>query len=85
MSFIPSNYAVKEGSEAPVGSVIKTCKFCKGTFAIPSEEASKYEKSNVCDCDECKEAHEKEIAAAAAALMKPPTDAAETIKTALGN
>lgn len=85
MSFIPSSYAVKEGSEAPVGSVIKTCKFCNGTFAIPAEEAAKYEKSNVCDNDACKEAHNKEITAAVAALMKPPTDAAEAIKTALGD
>ena len=82
---IPSKYFLEEGKEQPEGTTLKTCRFCNGRFAIPNDEVDKYEKSTVCDSDSCVESSNKEGAAAAAALLKPKTDAEDTIKSALGN
>ena len=81
MALIPTSYLVKEGTSAPEDTVTKQCKYCHSTFAIPNNEVEMY-KTDV--CEECKDALDKDIAAASAALMKNPTDAADTIKTALG-
>lgn len=82
MSLIPKTYAIPENSEAPDGTVVKECKYCHGKFAIPSGEVDKY-KTDV--CEDCSEQFDKDVAAATASLMKNPTDAADTIKKALGN
>lgn len=79
---IPSEYYLEEGKDQPEGTVIKTCKYCNGKFAVPEDKAK--DMANACDCEECKEKADKEAAAASAALMKPKTDATETIATALG-
>lgn len=82
---IPNNYLLEEGKEAPEGTVVKTCKFCNKKFAVPASEAEKVK--DVCDADACKEALDKEMTEAVHSLMKAPgsTEAAEAVKTAIGN
>lgn len=83
--FIPSNYLLEEGKEAPEGTVIKKCRFCNNSFAVPVNEVEKV--NDVCDNESCKEAFDKETAEAVHSLMKAPgsTEAAEAVKTAIGN
>ena len=81
MALIPMTYLVKEGSEIPEDTVKKECKYCHSTFAVPASEAESYKTDA---CEDCKDAFDKDVAEAAAALMKNPSDAAETIKNALG-
>ena len=81
--FIPKEYYLEDGKDQPEGTVIKTCRYCNSRFAVPNDKADNY--SDVCDCDECKEKADKDAANASAALMKPKTDAADTVKTALGD
>lgn len=76
---IPMEYQVKDGV-IPDSTTEKTCRYCQSKFAVPSESASQYQDV----CEGCKDEFDKEIAAASAALMKSPTDAAEAIKKALG-
>lgn len=79
---IPSNYYIKDDAELPTGCVERKCRICNSRFAVPEKEAANL--SDVCDAESCKEAVDKEAAAAAAALMKPKTDAADTVSKALG-
>lgn len=78
---IPSSYELKDGATAPENTTVKECKYCHTKFAIPNAEAGNY-KSDV--CEGCKDALDKDVAAASAALMKSQTDAADTIGKALG-
>lgn len=78
--FLPMSMKVT-GDSLPEGTVEKKCRYCQTSFAVPSEEVETY-KNDV--CEECKPEFDKDVAAASAALMKNPTDAAATIKTALG-
>ena len=77
---IPTSYLMKDDN-APDGTVVRTCKFCQRKFAVPEERNAEYKPDA---CEDCSADLDKEIAAASAALMKNPTDAADTIKTALG-
>lgn len=79
---LANKYVVSDEKSIPEGTVLKKCKYCGRSFAIPSSEADQV--SDCCDDDGCRKEAEKEAAAEAAALMKNG-DAADTIKTALGN
>lgn len=79
---IPSKYVLEDGKDAPEGTVLKKCKYCGRSFGVPVSEADSV--TECCDDEECKKAADKEAAAQAAALMKS-SDAADTVKTALGN
>lgn len=81
---IPSEYVLEEGKEAPEGTVVKKCEICGKSYALPKDVAEKVGETNVCNSESCKETYDKKMAEAAAALMKPPTDAADTISKALG-
>lgn len=80
---IPKSYFLEEGKEAPEGTVIKTCRICQSKYALPKEVADQV-TNDVCDDDDCKNKLDKEIGAAAAAMLKDPKEAADTIKAALG-
>lgn len=81
---IPNEYYLEPGKDAPEGAVVKKCSICGRAFALPADVADKVSDVQVCDAPECKETYEKQVAAESAALMKS-NDAAQTIKTALGN
>lgn len=78
--FIPMTMKVTDGN-IPDGCTEKTCRYCQTKFAVPTAKVDSY-KNDV--CEDCKDAFDKDIAAASAALMKNPTDAGDMIKTALG-
>jgi hypothetical protein len=80
--FIPSKYANNEASEA---TTEYKCKYCNGVFNVPKEEVEGQKVLDVCDSPECSEKYNKEISAMMDSLMKPKTDAEDTIKAALGN
>lgn len=67
---IPSKYVLEEGKDAPEGTTEATCKFCKRTFAVPTDEIKNGQSlAQVCDDPACQEANDKEVAAQVQALM----------------
>lgn len=77
---LESKHLLEEGKEAPEGTEVIECTECKGKFAVPVEMAKDI-KDKI--CEGCAEAKKKMEAAASAAAMKT-SDAADTIKAALG-
>lgn len=77
---LESKYLLEEGKEAPDGTEVLECTQCKSKFAVPTEMAKEI-KDKI--CEGCSEAMKKVEAAASAAAMKT-SDAADTIKAALG-
>lgn len=81
---IPSKYEIEDGKEAPAGSVVLTCDTCKKRFAIPTEEAAKeYSLMKSYACEKCGEIADK-IAKVESETEMKVSDAADTVKTALG-
>lgn len=82
---IPSKYAIESGKETPEGTVSMKCSICQKQFTIPAEEAAKdfsLMKSHV--CEDCGKEADK-IAAVESVNEMKSNDAADTVKTALGN
>lgn len=81
---IPSNHVIENGQSAPEGMVAVRCSTCQRQFAIPSEELKNFSlmKENLCeDCG--KEADKAAVVESAVSLKSG--DAAEVVKTALGD
>lgn len=70
--YIPKEYHIDDGATAPEGTTVLKCSICGEAFAVPAEIAEKVSAIQVCDCDACKEAFEKQAAAEAHALMQAP-------------
>lgn len=81
---IPKEYYLEPGKDAPEGTTVLKCSICGNAYAVPTDIAIKVGEAQICDCEECKEAAEKQAAAEAQALMKPADDTQKTIDTALG-
>lgn len=77
---LESKYLLEEGKSAPDGTEVIECTECKSKFAVPAEMAKEI-KDKI--CEGCSEAKKKMEAVASAVAMKT-SDAADTIKTALG-
>lgn len=82
---IPSKYVIENGKETPEGTVKMKCSICQKEFAIPAAEAAKdfsLMKSHV--CENCGNEADKITAVESVNEMKS-NDAADIVKTALGN
>lgn len=74
-------------NEVKEGETGLECTVCKRKFAIPTEEAKKFNPGETLICEDCGEKADKAAAASSVADMKADTaaDTADTIKKALGN
>lgn len=76
MKFIPTTYALKEGTTVPEGAVTITCSKCGQQFAVPSNEVEGIE--NICEA--C-----ADTTTVSETTTPGSVEAAETIAKALGN
>lgn len=80
---IPTTTSITEVSEVKDGQVAVECTVCKKKFAVPADVMVNVKDDEAIICADCGQITDKNAAEASAASMKT-SDAADTIKTALG-